>query len=149
MESFLVYRKTFFTGNFTSEIQRESVGIVQLKGIFAGKCFASCRLGFTNQFLQNGKSGVNGSFKPFFFHCNNFLYIALFFRKFRICSAAFTDCHKAKLAEKSALDSDAFTVACGAAQQAAEHIASAFVGGNDSVCNHKGCAAYVVGNYTN
>ena len=126
------------------QVGREAVGIIQFEGIRAGEH----RLGLgpmrLHELGENTQPGIDGGAELLFLAADNGCDIGLLLAEFRIL--AFADAHDRldDLVQEGPIHAQQPAVARSAAQQAAQHVAAAFIGGQHTVTDHEDGAADMV-----
>ena len=119
--------------NFLGEIQRESIGVIQLESIGSGKTLISGFLHLILHLTQDAKSLVNGLVELFLFLGQYLKNHGLLFFQLRIAVLGqFDDC-LGKTGQEPAFNPQLSPMAGSTAQEAAQHIAPSLVGRHDSV----------------
>ena len=136
-----------FQCDLTRQIDREAERIVQLKDLFTGDFMRAVLDRIAYQIRKNRKACINRRVKALFLHADDLFDVILFLGKLRISTAVVLNHHIAKLRKKRMVNAEQLAVTGGTADDAAKHIAAAFVGRNDAVANHKRGAADMVGNH--
>ena len=105
--------------------------------MLTGQGFLIVRLHLLHHFFQNMKPLIDG-FAEFVFFLGQYLYneVPLLFQ-FRITVSGTLDHRFTELREETVLDSKKPSMAGRTADQPAQHIAAAFIGGHDTVGDHK------------
>ncbi len=134
-----------FAADVLRQVEREAVGVVQLEGGFAIEhaAFAE-RLEFA---VEDGHAVLDGFEEAVFFLFQRGDDLVLVLRQFRVGGAHFGDQVGHHLVEEGGAGAELVAVADGAADDAAQHVAAAFVAGNDAVGNEEGAGADVVGQH--
>ena len=138
----LVHRQALFFQNILGQVQRESIGIVQLKRILTGQHRA---LQMRQHIIQQRQTAVDGFGEGILLHLNQFGDEIFLFRQLRIRAQVLFDHRFAHFIQERLVDAEQTTVARGAAQQTAQHIAATLVGGHHAVADHKGGGTDMVG----
>ena len=140
-----VNRKALFFGEDAGEVRRESVGIVKQEHLVArhGLCVAE----FSHDAGKAFEAGVQRADKAFFFALDDACDEVLAFADFREGVAHRIGEHLHQLVDKGFLLTEQAGKAAGAAQNAAEHVATAFVARQGAIGNSEGDCADVVGNH--
>ena len=119
--------------NFLSEIQRESISIIQLECIGSGKTFVPGFLHFILHLTQDAQSLVNGLVELFLFLRQYLKYHGLLFFQLRIAVLGQLDYGLRKTGQEPAFNPQLSPMTGSTAQETAEHIAPSLVGRHDSV----------------
>ena len=145
VEAVLVDLQTLLGGDLLGQIQREAEGIVQLEGVHAAQQLLVCLLQTVDHVVQDVHAGIDGAGKVCFLGTDDLLDIGVMLAQLGVSGLAGLDDSLHQIHEEGVVDAQHPAVAGSAAQQTAQHIAAALVGGQDAVRHHKGAAADVVG----
>ena len=145
MEAVLVDLQTLLGGDLLGQIQREAEGIVQLEGVHAAQQLLVCLLQTVDHVVQDVHAGIDSAGKVCFLGADDLLDIGVMLAQLGVSGLAGLDDSLHQIHEEGVVDAQHPAVAGSAAQQTAQHIAAALVGGQDAVRHHKGAAADMVG----
>ena len=145
VEAVLVDLQTLLGGDLLGQIQREAEGIVQLEHVQAAQQLLVCLLQTVDHVVQDVHAGIDGAGKVCFLGADDLLDIGVMLAQFGVSGLAGLDDSLHQIHEEGVVDAQHPAVAGSAAQQTAQHIAAALVGGQDAVRHHKGAAADMVG----
>ena len=145
VEAVLVDLQTLLGGDLLGQIQREAEGIVQLEGVHAAQQLLVCLLQTVDHVVQDVHAGIDGAGKVCFLGADDLLDIGVMLAQLGVSGLAGLDDSLHQIHEEGVVDAQHPAVAGSAAQQTAQHIAAALVGGQDAVRHHKGAAADMVG----
>ena len=148
IEGFLIHRQASLGNHFLGQINGETVGIVQFEGIGTGKGLFILFLMTFQHFTENLQATVDGLGEVLFLHTNHAGDIFLTLLQFRVMMAVFLHDGIHNLKQEGLIHAQQLAMTGSAAQQAAQHVAAAFVGRQDAVANHEGSRTDVVGNNT-
>ena len=137
MESVLVDRHAFVRAHLDRKIKREAESIIEFEGVGTGKDSFILLLVIIQQIFENRHTGINGAVEVLFFVADYRDDIVLFFTQLRILAFIFMDNRVNNLPEKCIIHIKQLAMACSTTHQAAQHIASAFIGWQDPVTDHK------------
>ena len=141
-----VYRKSALVSYLTSEIYRETEGIVKLERISSGNGALSLSLNRLKYSRKDCKTGVNRNVESILFKRNNLKDIILLCYELGISRLVLRNNYLAKLGHKLFVYTKELTVTASAAKNSAENVTTSLVRGDNAVANHKRCASYMVGN---
>ena len=130
--------------NLACQIKREAEGIIQTESVFAADCGAVFFLSRIDQGIQHAEPRINGLVKALFLQRNHFFDMRFLFPQFRISVFIGFDDLFTDLGQKRMIDAEQLSVASGAAQKSAQNIASALIGRQHAVADHKGRGAHMV-----
>ena len=102
-----------------------------------------------HQIRKNRKTCIDRRVKTLFLHADDFFDVVLFLGKLRISAAVVLNHHIAKLRKEGMVNAEKLAVTGSTADDAAKHIAAAFVGRNNAVADHKRRTADMVGDNAN
>ena len=145
VEAVLVDLQTLLGGDLLGQIQREAEGIVQLEGVHAAQQLLVCLLQTVDHVVQDVHAGIDGAGKVCLLGADDLLDIGVMLAQLGVGGLAGLDDGLHQIHEEGVVDAQHPAVACSTAQQTAQHIAAALVGGQDAVRHHKGAAADMVG----
>ena len=146
-EFFLVDGDVLFAQNFAGQIDWEAEGIVQTECIFTGKNTALTVKG-SDQLLELFHTLVDGLLETFFLCFDNLYDVIFVFTQFRICTFVFLDNSSCYFMQEGALNAEQSAMTCSTAEQSSQNVASAFIGRKNTVTDHEGGRADVVGDNT-
>ena len=144
-EAFQVNGDALFFHNLPGQVDGETVGVVKAEGVLAGNGADLIGGGLVNQVGQHVHALADGGVEGFLLVFDHFLDIFRFFGQFRVSGEVFMGDGVHYLIKERLGDAQQAAVAGGPAQQAAQDIAPAGVGGGNAVGNHKGGGADMVG----
>ena len=131
-------------GNVGRQVRRETVGIVQQKQQRARDDLAA---GLRHAGFELRHARFQGLGEAFFFGPQHARDLLGALRQLGVGSAHDPRQHRHQLVEKRPRLTEFVAVAHGAAHDAAQHIAAAFVRGHDAVADQKAAGADVIGDY--
>ena len=129
----LIHGHMPFLQKLNGQIQGKAIGIIQLKGIFSGKHGLALLRHCPFHFRQNRKTLVNGTVKLFLLLGQDLQDHHPFLLQLRITVFGKGNYRLRELCHESSFDPKKPTVAGRTAQQTAQHIAPAFIGGHNAV----------------
>ena len=147
LEAVLVHGHTFIGAHLNGQIDGEAIGVVELESVRAGEGILPFCLMFGQKLRKDLHAGVNGLGKVLFLGLYHTGDIGLLFPKFGILALVFMDHRVDDLIEERFIHAQELAMTGGAAEKAAQHVAAAFVGGQDTVADHEGGGADVVGDH--
>ena len=145
MEAFLVDLNALLRSDLLGQIQREAEGIIQLEHVQALQQMLMCLFQTVDHVVQDVHAGINGAGKVCLLGADDLLDISIMLAQLGVCGLAGLDDSLHQLHQERVSDAQHTAMAGSTAQQAAQHIAAALVGGQDAVGHHEGAAADVVG----
>ena len=143
VKAFLIEFQTIFMENFFRQFPRETKGIVKAEGNFAVERRLAGSLNLFDFGTEKFHTLIEGSSETVFFEADNLLdVISLVDEFFKVLSTA-VDFHSSIdcTFEELVFDAEHAAMTDSTAQDAAQHIAAAFVGGQNAVHNHDGHGA--------
>ena len=143
-----VYRYALLCCDFFGEVNRETIGIRQLKRIFAGNHVLALGFQLRQNAGQHIKALVDGLCKGLFFLFHDLADVCLFLFQFRISGGVFMNNRFHNFVQERLFDADESAVSCGTAEQTAQHVATTCVGRHNAVADHESGAADMVGDNT-
>ena len=129
------------------QVNGETVGVVQLKGVRAGEGLVPLLLVAREHLVENFDAAVDGLGEVLLLHPDHLGDIVLPLPQLGVVALVLVDDGAAHQVEEGLVDPQQLAVAGGPAQQAAQHIAPALVGGQHAVADHKHGGADMVGNH--
>ena len=145
VEAFLVDLNALLGSDLLGQVQREAEGIVQLEDVQTLQQMLVCLFQTIDHGIQDVHAGINGAGKICFLGTDDLLDVGIVLPQLGVGGLAGLDDRFHQLHQERAGNTQHPTMTCGAAQQAAQHIAAALVGRQDAVRHHKGAAADVIG----
>ena len=139
-----VHGHAMFFENFSSQFPGEAKGVVQFESSCAIKNSAVGFFQFSDFFIQKFATLFQGTEEAGFFHFDNFLDVFAFFSQVGVNVTEHFDYDINCTSKEHLVDTNQATMTNCTAQDAAQYIATTFVGGQNAVANHKGHAACVV-----
>ena len=148
VKGFPVYRHAFFLRHFRRQVNGEPKGIIQLKGVRARKDRLAPFLVGRKQVVVNTHSAVDGLGEILLLHPNDLGDIILILPQVRV--SAFVLMHHGvhHFMQERPVHAQQPSMTCGPAEQTAEDIAPALVGGKHAVADHHHGRPDVVRNHT-
>ena len=148
MEAFLVDLQALLRSDFLGQVQREAEGVVELKDVQAAQQVLVGLLQAVDHVVQDVHAGVDGTGKVCLLGADDLLDISIMLAQLGVCTLAGLDNSLHQIHQEGVVDAQHPAMTGCTAQQAAQHIAAALVGGQDAVGHHEGAAADVVGDDT-
>ncbi len=142
LEAFLVHQHTPLGQDLLGQVQGEAKGVVKGKGAFAGEHFA---LRLVNELVEHGHALVDGALEALLLIGHHLADGLPLLPQLGVGPAVLLNHRVHHVLEEGPAHPQQPAVAGGPAQQAAEHIAPALVGGEDAVANHEHGGAHMVG----
>ena len=133
-ETFHIRGFSVLCQDFFSELNRESVGIVQLKCQFAGKNLLALGIHIAHIVVQNGETVRQGFGELGLFVPDDFLDVFLLLHQFRISATGYLNHLIGQFCQEVILiDSENHSVSCRTANQSPKHITATLVARQDTV----------------
>ena len=133
-----------FFQNFNGQIDGKSIGIIQTESVFARQGIVS--FDRPDHLVQLEQTAFHRSGKPLLLCADQLLDVSLLFPQLGVSAFILLYRRFGHFIEKRLDDAQQTAVAGGPAQQTAQHIASALVGGRDAVARQHDAGANMVGN---
>ena len=143
METCRIHFDTGFAADVGRQVQRKTIGIVQLEGHITGQQLGAVLQGL----FQNFHAGGQSLEEALFFDAQHLGDALLVGAQLGVGLAHQNHQVRHQLVEERRLLAQLVAVADGAAHDAALHIAAAFIGWNHAVAHQEGGGADVVGNH--
>src|SRR5690606_28836706 len=144
LEAFLVEGQAALAGDVAGQVDREAVGVVELEDHLA-RTHAAGQAG--QILLENAQALLQGLGELLFLGLQHALDMRLLGLELWIGIAHLGDQSGHDPVEEGALAAQLVAVAAGAANDAAQHVATAFVGGGDAVGDQEAAGTDVVGDH--
>ena len=144
VEAFFIHSHACFFQDFFSEFPREAKGIVQLEGSCTVEHGFVCSLQLFNLLVQQLTALLQSAQEAGFFHFHNLFDEVSFLYQVGVSVTEHADNNVNSTGQEHLVDAQQTSVTDSTAQDAAQYIATAFVGRQNAVANHKGHAAYMV-----
>ena len=145
LEALQVNGNALFLYDFPGQVDGEAVGVVKAESVLAGNSADFIGGSLVHQVGQHVHALADGGVEGFFLVFHDLLDILRFFGQLRVSGEVFMGDGVHNLIEEGLGDAQQAAVAGGPAQQAAQDIAPAGVGGGNAVGDHKGGGTDVVG----
>ncbi len=129
------------------QVHGEAVGVVQLEGVRAGEGLFPLLLVARQHLVEDLQAAVDGLGEVLLLHPDHLGDIVLPLPQLGVVAPVLVDDGVAHLVQEGLVDAQQLAVAGGPAEQAAQHIAPALVGGQHAVADHKHGGADVVGDH--
>ena len=138
VEGGLVHGEIFFAGHQDGEVVGEAVGVVQLEGLVAGEDGGFVLLEFGDGFVEQGDAAVEGVGEGFFFGAEGADNFGAARGEFGEKAAHLFFEDGEEFAGEGFVEAEVAAEAGGAAQEAAQDVAAAVVGGHDAIGDGEG-----------
>ena len=145
-EAFLVHGEAALVGHVGNDVEREAEGVVEAEGHFTGDDSLAFGGKGGELAVEHGEALVEGHAEAVLFLEDHLGDEVGVFAQFGVVVAHDVDHLAHGLVQEGFLHAHEGGEAQGAADEAAKHVAAAFVGGKDAVGNHEGRGTAVVGN---
>jgi len=145
VESGAVQRHALVLHHLHRQVNGEAVGIVQLESVRAGEGGLPLFLVLSQQLIEDSHAAVNGLGEVLLLHPDDLGDIGLPLPQFGIVAFVFVNNGVHHLIQEGLVDAQQLAVAGGPAQQAAQHVAPALVGGQHTVADHEAGGTDMVG----
>ena len=145
VEALLVDLDALLRGDLLGQVEGEAEGIVQLEDVQTLQQVLVSLFQTVDHVVQDVHAGVDGAGKVCLLGADDLLDIGVVLTQLGVSGLAGLDDRLHQLHEEGAADAQHTAMAGSAAEQTAQHVAAAFVGGQDAVRHHEGAAADVVG----
>ena len=147
VESGFVDRHFAFAAHVCREIQRETVGVVQLERQFAVERLAALRVEIRQRAFEDRHAVLDGLEEALFFLTQHVGHALFGFLQFRVSPAHLRDQIGHQTMEERTLLAQLVAVTDRAAHDAAQHVTAAFVARNHAVDDQERARADVVGDH--
>ena len=147
LEAFLVHSHPLLFHHFNGQIDGETVGVVQFESVGTGENFFTLFLMAPQHFIEDVHAAVNGFGEVLFLRADDFGDITLTLPQFGVVALVLMDNRITDRVQERLVDAQQLAMAGSAAQQTAQHIAAALIGGQNTVTNHKSSGADMVGDH--
>ena len=145
VEAFLVDVDALLRCDLLGQVEGEAEGIVQLEDVQTLQQMLVGLFQAVDHVVQDGHAGVDGAGKVCLLGAYDLLDIGVVLTQFGVSRLAGLDDGLDQLHQEGAADAQHPAMAGGTAQQTAQHVAAALIGGQDAVGHHEGAATDVVG----
>ena len=146
-EALLIQGHPLLGHHLHGQVHGEAVGVVELEGVGSGEDLLALGLVALQHITEDLQAAVDGLGKVLLLHPDDLGDIILPLPQLGVVALVLVDDGVAHLVEEGLVDAQQLAVAGGPAEQAAEHIAPALVGGQHAVADHEGGGADVVGDH--
>ena len=143
-EAFLVHGVSGIPAHLDGEVEGETVGVVELERVRAGEHRLALGAMALQKLGEDAQARVDGSAELLFLAADDGRDVLLLFLQLGILAAADFDDGVDDFTEEGLVHAEELAVAGSPAQQAAQHVAAAFVGRKHAVADHENGAADVV-----
>ena len=144
-ERILVHGHVLLLHHLAGQVDRETVGIIELERIRAGEHTLVLGLVLGEQVGKDVHAGIDGLGEILLLVADDAGDIRLLLAQLGILALVFVHDHVHDLIQKRLIDAEQLAMARSAAQQAAQHVAASLVRGQDAVRDHHDGGADVVG----
>ena len=145
VELVLVQLHALLFHHFQGQVDGEAIGVVQLEGVGAGEGGLPLGLVLGEHIPKDLQAAVDGLGEVLLLHPDDLGDIVLALPQLGVVALVLVDDGVAHLVQEGVVHTQELAMAGGPAQQAAQHIAPALVGGEHAVADHEGGGADVVG----
>ena len=148
VEGIHIHGHTLVFQHFHGQIHRETVGSGKQEGILAGEhCLALCLVS-GQLFGENAHTGIDGTGKVLLLSLDHTDHVVSTLPQIGVVALILFNNGRNHFIQEGLIYTQQLAVTGCPAQQAAQHIAAAFIGGLHAVSDHKGGCADMVGNHT-
>ena len=148
LEGLLVDGHALLGGHFGGQVDGEAEGVVQLEGVLTGEHGLALGLVGRQHVAVDLHAAVDGAGEVLLLGADDLSDIGLLLPQVGVLALVLVDDGVHHLIQERFVDAQQLTVAGGAAQQTAQHVAAALVAGQDAVADHEGGGADVIGDDT-
>ena len=134
-----------FGDHFVGQVDGEAVGVIELERVRAGEGRLALGLVALEHFGEDLHAAIDGLGEVFFLGADDAGDIGLLFTQLGVLALVFMDDGVHDLIEERFVHAQQLAVTRGAAQQAAQDVAPALVGGENAVADHEGRRTDMVG----
>ena len=145
MEAVLVDLNALLGSDLLGQVEGEAEGIVQLEHVQTLEQVLVCLFQAVDHVVQDVHTGIDGAGKVCLLGADDLLDIGIVLTQLGVSALAGLDDRLHQLHQEGAGDAQHPAMAGSAAEQTAQNVAAALVGGQDAVRHHEGAAADVVG----
>ena len=145
MEAVLVHAHALVLGHFDGQVDGEAVGIVQAEGVGAGEHGLAGGLVGAEHFVIDLHAAVDGAGEVLLLLLDDAGDIGAAVAQIAVVALVLLHHGLHDLVQEGLVDAQELAVAGGAAQQAAQHVAAALVGGQHAVGDHEHGGSGMVG----
>ena len=135
-----------FRDNILRQVNRESIGIIQLEDILAAQSMTVISSNLVHQLTQQVKTLADGLVKSLFLIVDNLFDIACLLGQLRVSRQVLMSNRVHNLIEERDINTQQLSMTCRSSEQTTQDITAAFIGGSDTVCQHKSAGTDMVGN---
>ncbi len=137
-----------FLNHLDGQIDGETIGIIKLESVGTGEYLLALCLMLLEDLAVDAHTCIDGAGEVLFLGLDNAGDVVCLFAEIGIMTLILADNGLNNVIEEGLIDAEELTVTCCAAEQTAENIAAAFVGGQNAVADHEGGRADMVGDDT-
>ena len=145
LEAGLVHTHALVGTHLHGQIHGEAVGVIELEGVGAGEGALPFRLMLGQQIGKDLHAGVDGLGEVLLLGLDDAHDVGHLVPQLGILALVLLHNGLHDLVEEGLVHAQELAMAGGAAQQAAQHVAAALVGGQNAVADHEDAAADMVG----
>ena len=147
LEALLVHGHALLGHHLHGQVDGEAVGVVQLEGVGAGEDLLPLGLVLLQHVVEDLQAAVDGAGEVLLLGADDLGDIVLPLPQLGVVALVLVDDGVAHLIEEGVVDAQQLAVAGGPAEEPAEHVAPALVGGEHAVADHEHGGADVVGDH--
>ena len=144
LEPFFINREPFLFQDLLGQVQREPIGVIQLKCIFARQHLPPGLCHFLLHLCQDAQPLVNGLVKLLLLLGQHLKDKFLLLLQLRIPILTLCNHGSAQSSQELPSDPQQPAMACRTADQAAQHIPTPFIAGHNAIRNHKSRRTHMV-----
>ena len=147
-EAGLIHGQALVLSHLAGQVDGESIGVVELEGVLAGEHGLALGLVLGQHVGENLQAAVDGLGEVLLLHPDDLGDIALLLHQVGVGGGVDLDDGVTHPVQEGVVDAQQLAVAGSPAEQTAQHVAAALVGGEHAVADHHGGGADVVGDDT-
>ena len=147
VELSLIQLHALLLHHLQGQVDGEAIGIIQLKGVGTGEGALPLGLVLREHIIENLQAAVDGLCEVLLLHADDLGDIVLALPQLGVVALVLVDDGVTHGIQEGIVHTQELTVAGSPAQQTAQHIAAALVGGQHAVADHEGGGADVVGDH--
>ena len=148
LESVLINGHALIGAHLYRQVKREAIGVIELESVGTGENVLTLCLVLSKKIREDSHTGVDSAGKVLLLGLDDAGDVRLLLAKLRVLALVLMDDGIDDLVKERLIDAKELAVARSAAEQTAQDIAAALVGGQDAVADHKGGASDMVGDDT-
>ena len=143
-EALHIYGHALILQHFRCQVNGESVGICQQEGIVTGEYILALSLMLCQLFTEDTHTGINGTGKILFFILDHLDHVLRTLTQVGIVALIFLNDSADDFKQEGLVHAQELAVTGSTTEQTAQHVATAFVGGLNTVSDHEGRCANMV-----